>query len=147
MRVAKLRALKTEPKRRMHETIPHQGRWLGQVVRGYFGYHAVPPNYPRLAAFRFHVTELYPSRASFIPGPASALPSNTPRWEPGARIAPAGICAGGALSYERPYRDIDSNGQSGGFEYLHRLVPSDYWNASRWHVVNAAIVGVSPSTS
>jgi len=56
---AKLRALKGELKRRMHEPIPQQGRWLGQVVRGYFQYHAVPTNYPRLAAFRFHVTELW----------------------------------------------------------------------------------------
>src|ERR1700678_1769666 len=45
----KLRALKGELKRRMHEPIPMQGRWLGQVVRGYFQYHAVPTNYPRLA--------------------------------------------------------------------------------------------------
>jgi RNA-directed DNA polymerase len=56
---AKLRALKRELKRRMHEPIPQQGRWLGQVVRGYFVYHAVPTNYRRLAAFRFHVTELW----------------------------------------------------------------------------------------
>jgi hypothetical protein len=33
----------------MHEPIPMQGRWLGQVVRGYFQYHAVPTNYPRAA--------------------------------------------------------------------------------------------------
>src|SRR5258706_2179113 len=56
---AKLRALKGELKRRMHEPIPQQGRWLGQVVRGYFQYHAVPTNYPRLAAFRFHVMKLW----------------------------------------------------------------------------------------
>src|ERR1700730_15098374 len=33
---AKLRALKGELQRRMHEPIPKQGRWLGQVVGGYY---------------------------------------------------------------------------------------------------------------
>src|SRR5260221_6362449 len=55
---AKLRVLKTELKRRMHEPIPQQGRWLAQVVRGYFLYHAVPTNSKRLNAFRFHATKL-----------------------------------------------------------------------------------------
>jgi group II intron reverse transcriptase/maturase len=107
---AKLRALKGELKRRMHEPIPQQGRWLGQVVRGYFVYHAVPTNYPRLAAFRFHVTALWwrtlrrrsqkdwttwerISRlaAAYLPLPRILHPwPNTrfavkhPRWEPGA---------------------------------------------------------------
>jgi hypothetical protein len=26
----------------MHQPIPQQGRWLQQVVTGYFNYHAVP---------------------------------------------------------------------------------------------------------
>lgn len=41
---AKLKALKGELRRRMHAPIPEQGRWLAQVVRGYFAYHAVPTN-------------------------------------------------------------------------------------------------------
>src|SRR4030081_277788 len=41
---AKLRALKEELQRRMHEPISLQGKWLRQVVRGYFAYHAVPTN-------------------------------------------------------------------------------------------------------
>src|SRR6476620_1393533 len=41
---ARLRAIKEELQRRMHEPIPLQGKWLGQVVRGYFAYHAVPTN-------------------------------------------------------------------------------------------------------
>jgi len=36
-----------------------------------------------------------PFRASFIPGQPTLCVKH-PRWEPGARIAPAGICAGGA---------------------------------------------------
>ena len=56
---AKLKALKAELRRRMHEPIPEQGRWLGQVVRGYFAYHAVPTNAKSLAAFRYYVTDLW----------------------------------------------------------------------------------------
>ncbi len=42
---AKLKALKAELRRRMHEPIPEQGKWLAQVVRDYFAYHAVPTNF------------------------------------------------------------------------------------------------------
>ena len=45
MRV-KLQAIKQEMRRRMHEPIPEQGKWLKQVVTGYFNYHAVPTNGP-----------------------------------------------------------------------------------------------------
>src|SRR5450755_3537616 len=41
MRV-KLQAIKQELRRSMHQPIPQQGRWLQQVVTGYFNYHAVP---------------------------------------------------------------------------------------------------------
>ena len=41
---AKLKMIKEEMRRRMHRPIPEQGKWLGQVVRGYFNYHAVPTN-------------------------------------------------------------------------------------------------------
>jgi RNA-directed DNA polymerase len=56
---AKLRQIKEELRRRMHEPIPVQGQWLRQVVRGYFAYHAVPTNSRALAAFRYHVTNLW----------------------------------------------------------------------------------------
>ena len=39
---AKLSEVKEELWRRMHQAIPEQGRWLAQVIRGYFAYHAVP---------------------------------------------------------------------------------------------------------
>jgi RNA-directed DNA polymerase len=55
---AKLRAIKEELKRRMHEPIPLQGKWLGQVVRGYFAYHAMPTNYRSLIAFRGSVAKM-----------------------------------------------------------------------------------------
>jgi RNA-directed DNA polymerase len=56
---ATLMEIKEELRRRMHQPIPVQGKWLGQVVRGWFNYHAVPTNSPALSAFRFHVTDLW----------------------------------------------------------------------------------------
>ena len=56
---ATLMEIKEELRRRMHQSIPVQGKWLGQVVRGWFNYHAVPTNSPALSAFRFHVTDLW----------------------------------------------------------------------------------------
>jgi RNA-directed DNA polymerase len=56
---AKLKETKNELRRRMHQSIPEQGQWLAQVVRGYFAYHAVPTNYAALGAFRVHVLRLW----------------------------------------------------------------------------------------
>src|SRR5271165_2977609 len=39
---AKLREIKEQLRKRMHEPIPEQGRWIKQVVTGFFAYHAVP---------------------------------------------------------------------------------------------------------
>src|SRR4051812_18582015 len=44
---------------RRHQPIPVQGRWLTQVVNGYFAYQAVPTNRRALMAFRHHVTDLW----------------------------------------------------------------------------------------
>jgi len=41
---AKLQEIKQKLRRRMHQPIPEQGKWLGRVIRGYFNYHAVPTN-------------------------------------------------------------------------------------------------------
>ena len=56
---AKLKEIKKELRKRMHQPIPEQGRWLAQVVRGYFAYHAVPTNGLRLSAFRHHVVTFW----------------------------------------------------------------------------------------
>ena len=56
---AKLRQIKAELKARLHEPVTQQGRWLGQVVTGWFIYHAVPTNSRALGAFRYHVTDLW----------------------------------------------------------------------------------------
>jgi hypothetical protein len=56
---ATLREIGEELRRRRHEPIPETGRWLAQVVKGYFGYHAVPTNGAALSAFRYHVVVLW----------------------------------------------------------------------------------------
>ncbi len=56
---AKLREVKEELQRRMHQPIPEQGKRLKQVVSGFFNYHAVPTNGAALEAFRYYVTILW----------------------------------------------------------------------------------------
>ncbi|MGI9288989.1 MAG: group II intron reverse transcriptase/maturase [Pseudomonadales bacterium] len=119
---AKLRSLKEELMRRRHHSIPEQGRWLGQVVRGYFAYHAVPTNRASLQGF-LHAVKRHWLRAlrrrgqrdkttwdkiarlarAFLPTPRARHPwpdarfrVKHPRWEPSVQIVPARICAGGA---------------------------------------------------
>jgi len=120
---AKLKEIKQEMRRRMHQPIPEQGRWLGRVVRGYFNYHAVPTNGRALEVFRHHVTDLWrrtlqqrsqkdwttwerikrladdwlPKPRILHPWPKSRFAVRHPRWEPYARIGPVRICAGCAL--------------------------------------------------
>jgi RNA-directed DNA polymerase len=118
----KLRQVKEELRRRMHQPIPTQGKWLGQVVRGFFAYHAVPTNGPALSAFRYHVTDLWrrtlrrrSQKDALVwqrieqlanhwlakplirhPWPSARFAVRHPRWEPYALIGPVRICAGGA---------------------------------------------------
>ena len=56
---AKLREIKEGLRHRMHRPIPETGKWLAQIVTGYFAYHAVPTNSPALSAFRYHVLVLW----------------------------------------------------------------------------------------
>jgi len=119
---ATLRRVKDVLRRRMHQPIPVQGRWLTQVVSGYFAYHAVPTNRRALMAFRHHVTDLWrrslrrrsqkdrltwarmakladawlPRPHVLHPWPSARFTVRHPRWEPSARIGLARICAGGA---------------------------------------------------
>jgi len=119
---AKLKAIKQELRRRMHQPIPVQGKWLGQVVRGYFNYFAVPTNGPALSAFRFHVIDLWrrslrrrsqkddvtwrrlgrwvkewlPNPRTLHPWPRDRFAVTHPRWEPYARKSHVRIYAGGA---------------------------------------------------
>jgi group II intron reverse transcriptase/maturase len=119
---AKLREIKEALRKRMHEPIPEQGRWLKQVVSGFFAYHAVPTNFRALGAFRYHVTDLWrrtlrrrsqrdgmtweritqiadawlPQPRILHPWPDRRFAVNHPRWEPNALIGHVRICAGGA---------------------------------------------------
>jgi RNA-directed DNA polymerase len=119
---AKLKEVKNELRRRMHQPIPVQGKWLAQVVSGYFNYHAVPTNIRALSAFRHHVGNLWrrsltrrsdkdsttfermktlvddwlPASRILHPWPAARFAVRHPRREPYARIGPVRICAGGA---------------------------------------------------
>src|ERR1700732_4839135 len=119
---AKIKDVAGALRRRMHQSIPEQGKWLKQVVTGYFIYHAVPTNGPTLTAFRFHVTNLWrrtlrrrsqkdwttkertarldndwlPKPRILHPWPDARFAVRHPRWEPYARIGPVRLCAGGA---------------------------------------------------
>jgi group II intron reverse transcriptase/maturase len=55
----KLHEVKTELRRRMHDPIPEQGRYLRSVLGGHFRYYGVPTNSDRLSAFRHHVVRLW----------------------------------------------------------------------------------------
>jgi group II intron reverse transcriptase/maturase len=119
---AKLQEIKGELRRRMHRPIPEQGRWLRQVVTGFFAYHAVPTNGRALAAFRYHVIGLWrralrrrgqrgdltwgriaaladdwlPRPRILHPWPQQRFAVRHPRWEPYAGMPHVRICAGGA---------------------------------------------------
>jgi hypothetical protein len=105
----------------MHQPISEVGAWLGQVVRGYFNYHAVPTNYETLAGFRYHVmrhwhralhrrgdrdttawARLTTIADTFLPRPSILHPwpekrfaVTHPWWEPYAGKPHVRFCAGG----------------------------------------------------
>jgi RNA-directed DNA polymerase len=55
----KLHAVKAEMRRRMHHSIPDQGRWLASVLSGHYRYYAVPDNSEALRGFRRQVERLW----------------------------------------------------------------------------------------
>jgi hypothetical protein len=87
---AKLREFKEELRRRRHEPTDGQGQWLQQVVTGWFDYHAMPTHSARRAGRPLAPPSPHP--------PSVALPTlrrlTHPRWEPGAGMLHAGLCAG-----------------------------------------------------
>jgi group II intron reverse transcriptase/maturase len=121
MRV-KVSAIKEELRRRRHEPIPVQGRWLRAVVTGWYNYHAVPTNIVALSRFKHQVGDLWiralrrrsqkdkttwakmraiidrwlPSPRILHPWPDKRFAVRHPRWEPDALIGPVRFCAGGA---------------------------------------------------
>ena len=119
---AKLQEIREELRWRRHDPIPEQGRWLQQVVRGFFNYHAVPTNMKALVMFRYRVTELWwqalrkrshrdntawerarkiaddwlPRPKILHPWPSIRFAVNHSRWEPDAGNLHVRFCAGGA---------------------------------------------------
>ena len=119
---AKLKMIKQEMWRRMHQPIPAQGKWLWYVVNGYFNYHAVPTNARALHVFRHHITDLWrrtlrrrsqkdrmtwermtqlvddwlPKPIILHPWPSERFAVTHPRWEPYAGKPHVRFCAGGA---------------------------------------------------
>ena len=59
--VAKLKAIKVELQRRMHDRMAEVGAWLRKVVLGYYQYHAVPGNTTQLRIFKLRVSRLWQS--------------------------------------------------------------------------------------
>lgn len=56
---AKVRAVKMELRRRLHEPIPKQGAWLRSVILGHFRYYGVPMNSPALSEFRNQIVRVW----------------------------------------------------------------------------------------
>jgi RNA-directed DNA polymerase len=56
---AKLQQLKQELRQKMHEPVGAAGKWLKQVVEGYYRYHAVPGNIAGLGRFRERLRRLW----------------------------------------------------------------------------------------
>ena len=56
---AKLRNVKYELRRRLHDSIPEVGKWLASVVRGHCQYYGVPMNSAALSLFRYRVNWLW----------------------------------------------------------------------------------------
>ena len=58
-RIAKLGALREEIRRRRHDPVPAQHRWLQAVLRGHANYYGVPGNSNALASFRYQVRQAW----------------------------------------------------------------------------------------
>jgi group II intron reverse transcriptase/maturase len=119
---AKLLEIKETLHRMRHVPVPEQGRWLGQVVRGYLAYHAVPTNARAITSFLYHAawhwrralmrrsqkgwvtwarirriaTRWLPPARIRHPWPQQRFIVQHPTWEPSALAAQARICPGGA---------------------------------------------------
>jgi RNA-directed DNA polymerase len=57
--VAKLKAIKAELRRHMHDRTSQVGAWLRRVVTGHYQYHAVPGNIDQLRILRNRVNRLW----------------------------------------------------------------------------------------
>ena len=132
----KLQEIKEALQRRTNRPIPETGKWLAQVVAGYFPYHAVPTDGLALAA-RFDITSKFfgigsyvgvareqecygrrwrnwqmsfsRSRRYSIRGPAWFSPLDTQGRSRVPEFGSLGYIQG-ALRNERPYRECENGG-------------------------------------
>jgi RNA-directed DNA polymerase len=105
---ARIKEIKQGLRRRMHQSIPAQGKWLCNVVTGYYNYFAVPTASRALGAFHHHVCEQWlrslrrrgqkdhttwewitrlaadwlPQPRILHPWPSDRFTVRHPRWEP-----------------------------------------------------------------
>ena len=119
---AKLKEVKAKLRSRMHQPLPEVGKWLGQVVRGFMNYHAVPTNSRAIGGVRHHVLWLWlralrkrgnrdktdwqritkladaylPKARILHPWPEQRFARHYPRREPYAGKPHVRFCAGGA---------------------------------------------------
>ncbi|UCD32913.1 MAG: group II intron reverse transcriptase/maturase [Desulfobacterales bacterium] len=56
---AKLLELKDELRRRLHWPVPIVGKWLRVVLLGHYRYYGVPGNIRKIAAFKYHLSQLW----------------------------------------------------------------------------------------
>lgn len=56
---SKLKAIKGELRKRMHQSTTEVGKWLRSVVEGHNRYYGVPTNLPSLRSFRYHVARYW----------------------------------------------------------------------------------------
>jgi hypothetical protein len=88
--VAKLQAIKLELTRCRHEPVASVGAWLRKVTLGYYQYHAIPGNLPRLNLFRWRLRWVWRralsrrSQRSWIP--MDRLNRLIERWIPVPRV-------------------------------------------------------------
>ena len=87
---ATLHAIREQLRKRMHDSVEKQGRWLQSVLRGYFAYHAVPTNVAAMAVFRYRVMRLWrhalSRRSQNAYTPWRTMDAITTTWLPQARI-------------------------------------------------------------
>jgi group II intron reverse transcriptase/maturase len=55
----KLKQIKVDLRRRLHDPVPEVGRWLGSILRGHYAYYGVPRNSRSMSSFRFQVSQLW----------------------------------------------------------------------------------------
>jgi len=87
----KLKAVKAELQRRLHDPVPEVGRWLGSVVRGHCQYYGIAGNSRAIKRFRDEVNRLWRRALSRRSQKAEVnwqrMQRLIKRWIPPARIA------------------------------------------------------------